>query len=141
VQLLVSWAIVAISTLYRRGTDDCADGEDCESEETSWWIVSGSSAINALGETVFILTVAASFLISFDSYINAKARKPTLYAILVINPDGGMLAFARAPCATELPLTPFIVAAGALASAAVVRGRTGINNVGVSHARFAVWSQ
>ena len=73
-QLLVSWAIVAISTLYRRGTDDCADGEDCESEENSWWIVSGSSAINALGETVFILTVAASFLISFDSYINAKAR-------------------------------------------------------------------
>ena len=77
-QLLVSWAIVAISTLYRRGTDDCADGEDCESEENSWWIVSGSSAINALGETVFILTVAASFLISFDSYINAKAREPTL---------------------------------------------------------------
>ena len=77
-QLLVSWAIVVISTLYAswdgRTAEDCADGEDCESGKGAWWIVSDSSAITALGETVFIFTVAASFLISFDSYINVKAR-------------------------------------------------------------------
>ncbi len=44
------------------------------SEDSSGWIVSDSSVIIRLGETVFFLTVAASFLISFDSYINAKAR-------------------------------------------------------------------
>ena len=71
VQLLVSLAIVVISTLYAswRCTED---GEDYES---GWWIVSDSSAISTLGDIVFILTVGASFLISFDSYINAKARK------------------------------------------------------------------
>ena len=62
-QLLVSWAIVAISTLYA-----------CKDSGGFWWIESDSSAINGLGEVVFFLTVAASFLISFDSYINAKAR-------------------------------------------------------------------
>lgn len=74
VQLLVSWAIVVISTLYAssegRCTDNCAGDED---RASGWWIVSDSSAINALGETVFFLTICASFLISFDSYINAKA--------------------------------------------------------------------
>ena len=62
VQLLVSWAIVVVSTLYAswQDPDDCTDGENC-----AWWIT-------ALGETVFGLTVVASFLISFDSYINAK---------------------------------------------------------------------
>jgi len=69
VQLLVSLAIVVISTLYASCTED---GEDYES---GWWIVSDSRAINTLGDIVFILTVGASFLISFDSYINAKARK------------------------------------------------------------------
>ena len=71
VQLLVSLAIVVISTFYAswRCTED---GEDYES---GWWIVSDSSAISTLGDIVFILTVGASFLISFDSYINAKARK------------------------------------------------------------------
>ena len=76
VQLLVSWAIVVISTLYAswdgRGADDCAEGEEC-----AWWIVSDSRTITALGEVVFGLTVVASFLISFDGYINAKVR-PTL---------------------------------------------------------------
>ena len=78
VQLLVSWAIVVISTLYALwdswGPDDCADGEDCAS---GWWIVSDLRAITALGETVFGLTVVASFLISLDGYINAKVR-PTV---------------------------------------------------------------
>ena len=75
-QLLVSWAIVVISTLYAswdgRGADDCAEGEEC-----AWWIVSDSRTITALGEVVFGLTVVASFLISLDGYINAKVR-PTL---------------------------------------------------------------
>ena len=75
VQLLVSWAIVVISTLFAswdgRGTDNCADGEDCAS---GWWIVSDSRTITALGEVVFGLTVVASFLISLDGYLNAKVR-------------------------------------------------------------------
>ena len=92
-QLLVSWAIVVISTLYGRGTDDCADGEDC-----AWWIVSDSSAINALGETVFVLTVGASFLISFDSYVNAKARaNPNSALFLVNNPRWLQSAGIRPP--------------------------------------------
>ena len=73
VQLLFSWAIVVISTLFAswacRSADYCADGKNC-----AWWIVSDSSAISTLAETAFFLTVGASFLISFDSYINAKAR-------------------------------------------------------------------
>ena len=84
VQLLVSLAIVVISTLHAswdgQDADDCADGEDCESGEGAWWIVSDSSAITTLGEAVFFLTVGASFLISFDSYINAKARNQPLTA-------------------------------------------------------------
>ena len=84
-QLLVSWAIVVISTLYGRGTDNCADGEDCESGESSRWIVSDSSVMNALGETVFVLTVAASFLISFDSYVNAKAQANPKSALFLVN--------------------------------------------------------
>ena len=137
-QLLVSWAIVVISTLYGRSTDNCADGEDCESGESSRWIVSDSSAINALGETVFVLTVAASFLISFDSYVNAKAQaNPKSALFLVNNPRCCRVLWhppARLPCATELP--PPV--AGTLAPAAFVRGHTGIDNVGVPHARCAV---
>ena len=86
-QLLVSWAIVVVSTLYvswdGRCADDCAEGEDC-----AGWIIDDSSAIIAMGETVFILTVGASFLISFDSYINAKARTCALCPTLpLIKPD------------------------------------------------------
>ena len=70
VQLLVSWAIVFISTLYASW-----DGrQDYEGGEGARWIVSDSNTITALGEVVFFLAVGASFLISFDSYINAKAR-------------------------------------------------------------------
>ena len=72
-QLLVSLAIVVISTLYAkwRCADNCADGQDLAS---GWWIVNDSSAMTAMGDFVFFLTIGASFLISFDSYINAKAR-------------------------------------------------------------------
>ena len=44
------------------------------------------------------------------------------------------------PYATELPLTPFILLAGALAAATVVRGRTRIDHMGVPHACCAVWA-
>jgi len=80
VQLLISWAIVVSSTLYAswddQDADGGADGEDgaAESKVSAWWFVSDSLAINALGEIAFALTIIASFLISFDSYINAKAR-------------------------------------------------------------------
>mgnify|MGYP004282579871 CR=1 FL=1 len=133
-QLLVSWAIVVISTLYAlwasRGTYDCAEGEDCASGEGDWWIPGDSSAIAALGEFVFFLTVGASFLISFDSYVNAKARsRPFINrAALVLNPNGAGIRL----------LTLFMLAAGALAAAAVVRRRTGIDHLGVPHARCAV---
>ena len=83
-QLLVSWAIVVVSTLYSswdgRCADDCAKHEDC-----AWWIVNDSSAITAIGETVFFLAVTASFIISFDSYINAKVNQP-LARILCLTP-------------------------------------------------------
>ena len=84
-QLLVSWVIVVISTLYAY-------------EGSAGWIVSDSSRIVTLGETVFFLTVGASFLISFDSYINAKARSQPLPARFVFNPDGVRL-LASALCA------------------------------------------
>ena len=58
-QLFVSWAIVVISTVYA-----------CECRYA--WIVSDLIATISLGEIGFFLTVGASFLISFDSYINAK---------------------------------------------------------------------
>ena len=79
VQLLVSLAIVVISTLYAkwRYAENCADSEDCAS---GWWIVNDSSAMTAMGDFVFFLTIGASFLISFDSYINAKARSQPLAA-------------------------------------------------------------
>ena len=76
VQLLVAWSIVVISTLYTssdgRITDDCAEGEDCAGVD--WWIVSDSTSITMLAEVIFFLTVGVSFLISFDSYLNAKAQ-------------------------------------------------------------------
>ena len=72
-QLLIAWVIVVLSTLYaswngRNETSSADDGLD------EWWTVRNSFAIDALGETVFSLTIAAAFLISFESYINAKAR-------------------------------------------------------------------
>jgi hypothetical protein len=74
-QLLLAWVIVVLSTLYaswngRNETSGADDGLD------EWWMVSDSLAIDAVGETVFSLTIAAAFLISFESYINAKARRP-----------------------------------------------------------------
>ena len=78
VQLLISWAIVVSSTLYAswddQDADGGADGEDGAAESKVSAFVSDSLAINALGEIAFALTIIASFLISFDSYINAKAR-------------------------------------------------------------------
>ena len=78
-QLFVSWVIVVLSTLFatsegagdNRNEYGRADGED-----RPWWSVSDESTIVALGDTVFALTIVATFLISFESYINAKARQP-----------------------------------------------------------------
>ena len=73
-QLLVAWVIVVVSTLYSswdgRNEYGSADGE-----VRDWWVVSDSLTIEALGEVVFVLTILATFLISFESYINAKARR------------------------------------------------------------------
>ena len=83
--------------------------------------MSGSSAINALGETVFILTVAASFLISFDSYINAMARKPTLYAILTRATTRGaaaVIASSRAAPAAGTAAAALLLAKTAAAATA-----------------------
>ena len=78
-QLLLSWVTVVISTLYAASylsddTSNSTDGEDNQPVEGAWWIVSDSRTISSLGDTAFLLTVVASFLISFDSYINAKVR-------------------------------------------------------------------
>ena len=72
-QLLVAWTIVVVSTIYATwdGRNEYADGE-----VRPWWVVSDSFTIDALRETVFALTIVAAFLISFESYINAKARQP-----------------------------------------------------------------
>ena len=72
-QLLLAWVIVVLSTLYaswngRKDTNSADDGLD------ELWTVRDPVAIDVLGETVFSLTIAAAFLISFESYINAKAR-------------------------------------------------------------------
>ena len=72
-QLLLAWVIVVLSTLYaswngRNETSSADDGLD------EWWMVRDNTAINAVDEIVFSLTIAAAFLISFESYINAKAR-------------------------------------------------------------------
>ena len=75
-QLILSWATVVISTLYAASylsDDDSTDGEDNQPGD-AWLIVSDSRTISALGDAAFFLTVVASFLISFDSYINAKVR-------------------------------------------------------------------
>ena len=81
-QLFVAWAIVVISTLYASSDDrneySSADGLNgsADGEARDWWVVSDKFTIDALGETVFALTIVAAFLISFESYINAKARQP-----------------------------------------------------------------
>ena len=66
---------MAVSTLYAswHGRSDygSADGE-----VRDWWVVSDAFTIDVLGEVVFALTIIAAFLISFESYINAKARRP-----------------------------------------------------------------
>ena len=74
-QLLVAWIIVVLSTLYASwdGRKECGSGDG---EVRPWWVVSDTFTIDALGETVFALTIVAAFLISFESYINAKARRP-----------------------------------------------------------------
>ena len=74
-QLLVAWSIVVLSTLYASwdGRKECGSGDG---EVRPWWVVSDRFTIDALGVTVFVLTIVAPFLISFESYINAKARQP-----------------------------------------------------------------
>ena len=74
-QLFVAWAIVVISTLYA-SSDERNEYSSADGEARDWWVVSDKFTIDALGETVFALTIVAAFLISFESYINAKARQP-----------------------------------------------------------------
>ena len=73
VQLFVSWFIVVFSMLWAswkgRGADDCTNNGNC-----AWWVVSDSGAILIFGEMDFALTVGAAFLVSFEGYLNAKAR-------------------------------------------------------------------
>ena len=71
-QLFVSWVIVVLSTLYASWDGRYENG----SADRDWWVVNDLFTIDALGETVFALTIVATFLISFESYINAKARQP-----------------------------------------------------------------
>ena len=76
VQLLLSFTIVVAATLLAESycsDDDSANGEENQPAEGAR-IVNDSRLISALGETAFVLTVAASFLLCFDSYINAKVR-------------------------------------------------------------------
>ena len=75
-QLFVAWAIVVISTLYASSDDRNDYGNATDGGVRPWWVVSDTFTIDALGETVFALTIVAAFLISFESYINAKACQP-----------------------------------------------------------------
>ena len=81
-QLFVAWAIVVISTLYASSEDlnDYGNADPLNysavGETRDWWVVSDKFTIDALGETVFALTIVAAFLISLESYFNAKARQP-----------------------------------------------------------------
>ena len=72
-QLLVAWVIVIVSTLY--ASWDGRNEYSADDEARPWWVVSDSFTIDALGETVFALTIVATFLISIESYIKAKARQ------------------------------------------------------------------
>ena len=75
-QLIVAWIIVVVSTLYASWDGRNAEYGSADDEVNPWWVVSDSLMIEALGQTVFVLTIVATFLISFESYINAKARRP-----------------------------------------------------------------
>ena len=74
-QLLVAWIIVVLSTLYASWDGRILTNES-GSDESDWWVMSDSLAIEVLGHFVFGLTIVATFLISFESYINAKACQP-----------------------------------------------------------------
>ena len=150
-QLFVSWVIVVLSTLFatsegagdNRNEYGRADGED-----RPWWSVSDESTIVALGDTVFALTIVATFLISFESYINAKARRPLDLTQIPASIKLGkacrypaaharsFLLFIGCACIKRLHLT--CVCPGTLATAEVMRRRTEIDHVGVSHARHTV---
>ena len=128
VQLLLSWVTVFISTLYAASYLSDDDSTDNQPAEGVWWIVSGSRTISSLGDTAFFLTVVASFLISFDSYINAKVRakfeqslcQTTMFTGCCIHPRSS--AFPLPP--PHEPRAQFTLSAGALAAVAVVRGLT-----------------
>ena len=77
-QLIVAWIIVVVSTLYASWDGRNAEYGSADDEVNPWWVVSDLPLpmIEALGQTVFVLTIVATFLISFESYINAKARRP-----------------------------------------------------------------
>ena len=72
-QLFTAWSIVVFSTLYA-SWDDRNEYGSADGEARPWWVVSDKFTIDTLEETVFALTIVATFLISFESYINAKAR-------------------------------------------------------------------
>lgn len=134
-QLFVAWSIVVLSTLYASWDGRNAEYGSAEGELRPWWVVSDSITIDALGETVFFLTIFAAFLISFESYINAKAM-PTFK--LTQGPASNLTPRRTTTCTTKRRLSRAFAATGALATVEVVRRRTAINHVGVSHARRAV---
>ena len=74
-QLFTAWSIVVFSTLYA-SWDDRNEYGSADGETGPWWVVSDNLAIDALEETVFALTIVATFLISFESYVNAKVCQP-----------------------------------------------------------------
>ena len=71
-QLFVALLIVVLSTLYASSDGRNEDGSG--EWWVEWWVVSDSLAIDYIGHFIFGLTIFASFLIAFDSYMDAKAR-------------------------------------------------------------------
>lgn len=147
-QLFVAWIIVVVSTLYASWDGRNAEYGSADDEVNPWWVVSDSLMIEALGQTVFVLTIVATFLISFESYINAKARRPLDLTQIPASIKLGkacrypaaharsFLLFIGCACIKRLHLT--CVCPGTLATAEVMRRQTEIDHVGVSHARHTV---
>ena len=149
-QLLVSWLIVVVSTLYASWVawDDRNEYGSADDEVRPWWVVSDTVETNALKHTVFVLTIVAIFLILFESCFNAKARLPLDLTQIPASIKLGkacrypaaharsFLLFIGCACIKRLHLT--CVCPGTLATAEVMRRRTEIDHVGVSHARRTV---
>ena len=77
-QLIVSWVIVALSSLFPTAPATAEASNGSETAGAGAAVTSGAGIegvdYGAVGHAVFGLTVAASFLISFEAFVNAKAR-------------------------------------------------------------------